>query len=162
MSAGMQTCLAIQQAALVSALMRGGVAPTGFEASRLQVAAESLSRKRCRAAARAWPALARALGEEFRGRFAAYADTTPLPPHGGSLADGRGFADWLNDRGQLPEDALLQILAVDLRFKRNRTGLFPRKLLTIRAAWLTDPRRLVVAIRWPCLGERWLSLRWWR
>lgn len=162
MSAEMQTRLATQQAALVSALIRGGVAPAGFEASGLKVAAESLSRKRCRSAARAWPALAHALGEDFRGRFAAYANTIPLPPHGGPLADGRGFADWLNDRGQLPEDARLQILAVDLRFKRNTTGLFPRKVLTIRAAWLTDPRRLVVAIRWPWLGERWLSLRWWR
>ena len=162
MSAEMQTRLATQQAALVSALMRHGAVPAGFEPLRLEVAAESLARKRCRSAARAWPVLDRALGEEFNGRFAAYADTTPLPPHGGSLADGRGFADWLNDRGQLPEDARLHILAVDLRFKRNKTSLIPRRIPTIKAMWLTGPRRLVVAIHWSWLGERWLSLRWWR
>lgn len=154
--------LATQQAELVSALMANGTIPCGFDAARLQVAAESLRRKRCRAVARAWPAVARSLGEEYRELFAAYADTKPLPQRAGPLADGRGFAHWLSGRGLLPEAARVQALAVDLEFASTEAGLVPRRGVTIKAAWLRQPRRLVLAVRLPWLGERWLVVPFWR
>lgn len=159
MSEAARTRLANQQAALVSALVSDGVVPEGFDAEQLQVATESLLRKRCRSVTRAWPALARNLGSEFRDQFAAYAEATPLPSHGGPLADGRGFADWLRERGQCSEAAQLQTQAVDLRFARSRAGLHPRRMPTLKLAWLTRPRRLVIALRWPGLGERWFTIR---
>ncbi|MFM9960181.1 MAG: hypothetical protein ACKV2Q_03035 [Planctomycetaceae bacterium] len=159
MSVDARTRLADQQAALISALVSEGVAPDGFDAEHLQVATESLFRKRCRGVACTWPTLARALGDEFREQFAAYAEATPLPSHGGPLADGRGFAEWLRERGRFSEDAQLQTLAVDLRFARLRTGLHPRRMASIKLAWLARPRRLVIALRWPRLGERWFTIR---
>lgn len=158
MSVAARTRLAIQQAALVSALVSDGVIPAGFDAANLLVTTESLSRKRCRGVARAWPSLARELGGEFHEQFAAYAATTPLPSHGGPLADGRGFADWLSERGRLSDAAQLQSLAVDLQFERSRADLLPRRMPTLKLAWLTRPRRLVIALRWPRIGERWFTI----
>jgi hypothetical protein len=150
--------LAAQQAALVTALMARGEPPAGFDAARLRAAAASLARKRARAAARAWPGLAQALGPRFGGLFAAYAEAVTLPHQGGPLADGRAFAGWLAARGELPEAARLQAMAVDLHYAATRTGLVPRRRPTVRVAWLRRSRRLIVAVRLPWLGERWLSI----
>ena len=159
MSVAARTQLAAQQAAVVTALVSNGIVPDGFDAQRLHVAAESLLRKRCRAAAQAWPSLARDLGSGFRERFANFAATTPLPSLGGPLADGREFADWLGKQGPLSEAAELQRLAVDLRFARTAAGLKPRRTATIQLAWLSQPRRVVIALRWPRFGERWFTIR---
>ncbi len=159
MSAAARSRLATQQAAVVSALVSDGAIPVGFDAEHLHVATESLLRKRCRSVARAWPTLARHLGLEFPEQFAAYAETTPQPRHGGPLADGRGFANWTRQRGWLSEAVRLQTLAVDVRFVRSRDGLHPRRWATIKFAWLTQPRRLVIALRWPRIGERWFTVR---
>jgi hypothetical protein len=149
--------LAAEQATLVAALVGRGAAPPGFDAWRVSVTAAALARKRARAAARAWPGLARALGRRFGEVFAAYADAAPLPREGGPLADGRAFARWLAARGELPEAGRLQALAVDLRYADNPDGLTPRRGPALRAAWLRQSRRLIVAVRLPWLGEHWLS-----
>ncbi len=155
--------LAAQQATLVSALMARGEPPADFDGTRLRAAIVSLARKRARAVARAWPGLALELGRCLDERFAAYAADVPLPRAGGPLADGRAFARWLADRGELPEVGRLQALAVDLRFASTGSGLLPRRGPTCRIAWLRRSRRLVVAVRLPWLGERWLSFpRGWR
>ena len=39
--------------------------PAGFDEKRLELASQSLSRKRARSAARAWPDLSRSLGMDF-------------------------------------------------------------------------------------------------
>jgi hypothetical protein len=157
-SAKARAQLAAQQAVLVNALMVHGEPPPDFDAARLRAAAASLARKRARATARAWPGLARALGRRFGGLFAAYAEAAALPRQGGPLADGRAFARWLAARGELPEAGLLQALAVDLRHTGTPDGLAPRRWPTCKAAWLHESRRLIIAVRLPWLGERWLSI----
>jgi hypothetical protein len=142
----------------VSALVAQEELPAGFDAVRLRVAAASLARKRARAAARAWPGLARSLGRGFGELFAAYAEAVPLPRDGGPLADGRAFARWLAARGQLPEAGRLQALAVDLRYAGNADGLLPRRWSTCKTAWLPQSRRLIVAVWLPWHGEYWLSI----
>jgi hypothetical protein len=158
LSAKARARLALQQAELVTALMARGEPPPDFDAMRLRAAATSLARKRARAAARAWPGLARALGRRFGRLFAAYTDAATLPRAGGPLADGRAFARWLAARSELPEAGRLQALAVDLRYVGNPDGLALRKGLTCRAAWLRQARRLIVAVRLPWLGEFWLTI----
>jgi hypothetical protein len=150
--------LAAEQAALVNALVAHGEPPANFDALQLRTAAASLARKRAGAAARAWPALTRALGRQFGGLFAAYAEAATLPREGGPIADGRTFARWLAARGELPDAGRIEILAVDLRYVGNPEGLRRRRWPTCRAAWLRQSRRLIVAVWLPWLGQHWLSI----
>jgi hypothetical protein len=158
LSAEERARLAAQQTALVSALLAGGEVPGGFDSQRVRAAAEALARKRERSAARAWPELARDLGERFHELFAIYAAAMPLPARGGPLADGRLFAGWLARREELPASGRLQVLGVDLRYKTTPDGLVPRWGPAFRAVLLDRPRRLVLAVRLPWLGERWMSI----
>src|SRR5262245_62673938 len=112
LSAETRQRLAAAQAQLVNGLMGQGPALPGFHPDRVRASAESLARKRQRAVARAWPALTRALAEAFAGRFATYAETTPLPREGGPLADGRAFARFLAAAKELPDAGKLEALAV--------------------------------------------------
>jgi hypothetical protein len=150
--------LSAQQTALVRALMAGGEPPAHFDALRLGAATMSLARKRRRSAARAWPGLAKALRKHFEELFAAYAGAATLPRAGGSLADGREFARWLADRGELPESGQLQALAFDLRFTHNSNGLVCRRRPAFRVAWLRRSRRLIVGVRFPWFGVHFFPL----
>ena len=154
MSAETRARLAALQAELVEALARGAAPPIGFDAERLQAAATALATKRRCAAARAWPALADAIERHFDE----YATASPLPRLGGPLADGRAFLRWLAARGEHAAEARLQALAVDLRFKTTADGLVPRRGPAMKAAMLHAPRRVVVALRLPWLGEWWLRI----
>ena len=147
--------LKAQQSALVNALMTGGAVPAGFEVSCLRTAALSLTRKRARAMAHAWPTLAQELGDRFHERFSVYAQANALPRDGGPRADGRAFVRWLQAKGELPEAVRVHALAVDLRYASTRHGLVPRKWPVVRVALLGRPRRLVVAMRLPWFGELW-------
>jgi hypothetical protein len=151
--------LAAQQAELVRALAGQATAPVGFDADRVRAASAALAAKRRSSVARAWPALPSALGERFRERFDEYAEITPLPRHGGPLADGLAFLRWLATIGDDPEECKLSSLAVALRYKTTTDGLVPRRGPTLKIAMLTVPRRrLVIALRLPWLGEWWLPL----
>jgi hypothetical protein len=153
--------LADLQGNLVRALTGNGTSPNGFAAERLRSAAESLAAKRIRAAARAWPALARALGKNFAERFSAYAARTPLPRHGGALADGFALARELAAAGELPGSVRWEIMAVQLRYKLRGKDLLPRRGPALLCTLLRSPRRLILAVRWPWLGESWLSIPLW-
>lgn len=142
--------LADRQAALVAALAGAGEVPAGFDEARVRAAAAALAFKRARAAAQAWPDVHAMLKDDYRKRFAEYAAVTPIPRHGGPLADGRAFVRYLATRMPLSDDVTLQALSVDL------TRRWPR----VRAAWLRDARCAVVAIgvhrvrlRLPFLGR---------
>ena len=157
-SATARARLAAMQAELVAALTGKAATPAGFCAHRIRAAAVSLAVKRRGAVARAWPGLAEELGAHYAERFAAYASLTPLPSSGGPLADGRVFVDWLERRGERLDGCRLQAMAVDLRHARTANGLVPRRGASLRIARLGNPRRLVVGLRLPWLGERWLQL----
>ncbi len=60
-----------EQAALLRALIRGDGFPDGFDAVKAAAASHSLWRKRMRAVAAAWPALALDLGDGFDAAFEA-------------------------------------------------------------------------------------------
>src|SRR5262245_31430986 len=94
--------LAERQAELVRALTGRGPPPAGFDATRVCVVALSLVLKRLQAVQRAWPALARALGDDFDHLFPDYATATPAPRDGGPLADGDAFAGRLKAARKLP------------------------------------------------------------
>jgi len=136
--------LAAQQEALVRALTCGADPPTGFDAVRIARTAQALLQKRCRSAGRAWPALAAALGEQFRPLFAAYAQAEPIPPGGTPLEDGYAFALHLQRGGWLPEPAKLEFMLA-----RCRRG-WP-----MRCGLLRRPLRLAVAARLPRRHVRW-------
>lgn len=154
--AGDRQKLAIQQEALMRALSGQGPAPPGFDGGQVDASAASLLSKRVRAAARAWPALARMLGEDFAPRFREFATHSPLPAEGGPLADGRFFA--ATCYAELTDEARQEVLGVDLHHRRSADGLRPRRGLCIRAAWLPGARRIVLAVRLPGLGIHGLSL----
>jgi hypothetical protein len=146
--------LAAEQARLLQALTGQAPPPEDFDAERVRVCAAALLWKRARAVARVWPGLARALGDAFAPRFAAYAVQAPLPPCGGPLADGRAFAAELAARGELPDEGRLEVLAVDLHFRRTADGLRARRGVAFQVARLRTARRLVVAVCLPWLGVR--------
>jgi hypothetical protein len=142
--------LAAEQAALVRALVSGGPVPDGFDPERVRATSAALARKRAREAARAWPLLAAELAQEFTPAFLAHAARRPPPARGGALADGLAFADDLARRGRLPGNARVERLGA-----RAHRSPAPARLAATLAG---PPRRLVVTVRLPGLGDRWLSL----
>jgi hypothetical protein len=142
--------LAAVQAALVRALVGGGPLPGGFDPDRVRATAAALARKRAREVARAWPVLAAELGQAFTGEFLADAARRPPPARGGALADGLAFADALARRGRLPGNARVERLLA-----RSHLSPAPARLAATLAG---PPRRLVVVVRAPGLGDRCLSL----
>ena len=142
--------LAAEQAALVRALVAGGPVPGGFDPDRVRATSTALAHKRACEIARAWPVLAAELGEDFGGRFLAFAAGRPPPVRGGALADGLAFARALARQGRLPGDARVEALAAAARLSRS-----PARLAATLAG---PPRRLVIVIRAPGLGDRWLWL----
>ena len=90
------------------------------------------------------------LGDGFTDRFAADAARRPPPASGGALADGLAFARALARQGRLPGDTRVEAQAAAARLSRS-----PARLAATLAG---PPRRLVIVIRAPGLGDRWLSL----
>jgi hypothetical protein len=142
--------LAAEQAALVRALVGGGPVPGGFDPGRVAATSEALGRKRAREVARAWPVLAADLGEDFTGRFLAEAAHRPPPARGGALADGLAFARSLTRQGRLSPNARVEAMLAAARLSAR-----PVRLAATLAG---PPRRLVVTVRAPGLGEHWLSV----
>jgi hypothetical protein len=140
-----QERLAAEQAALVRALVGGGPVPGGFDPERVRATSAALARKRAREVARAWPVLAAELGDDFTGRFLAFAAGRPPPARGGALADGLAFARALARQGRLPGDARVEALVAAAHLSRS-----PARLA---AALAGPPRRLVIVIRAPGLGR---------
>ncbi|WP_280425714.1 hypothetical protein [Nocardia carnea] len=81
--------LADRQAALVRALVAGGVVPPGFDPAAVQATAEALLRKRARETVAHYPALAHATGPDFTAR---YIDWARGRPKAGTAADALAFA----------------------------------------------------------------------
>jgi hypothetical protein len=149
--------LAAQQADLVRGLLGRDAPPADFDIGRLQAAARALASKRMRAAAQAWPALAKTLGNAFAQRFADYAANTTIPRCGGPLADGRAFARFLAATGDLPDSGRAEAFWVDLQFYEYE-GLKPRRGPAFAVALLRDSRRLLLGARSPGFGVRRLSV----
>jgi hypothetical protein len=142
--------LADEQAALVRALVDGGPVPAGFDRDRVRATAAVLARKRAREVARVWPALAAELGDDFTARFLADAARRPPPARGGALADGLAFAGALARTRRLSGNA-----GVEAMLAAARLSTRPARLAATVAG---PPRRLVVTVRAPGLGEHWLSV----
>ncbi|HWC27903.1 MAG TPA: hypothetical protein VG474_15035 [Solirubrobacteraceae bacterium] len=151
MSADDRSSYAARQAQLLDALLRGGAPPAGFAAAEADAAGRSLRRKRDRAVARAWPALALQLGEEYEARFDAFARVVDAPASGDPLADGLAFARSLGRDVRLGDDARAELLLARAAIRRR--GLF------VRAAWLRGRRpRLLVVARLPRAGPLHVSV----
>ncbi|HYN17257.1 MAG TPA: hypothetical protein VEY96_04110 [Actinomycetes bacterium] len=142
--------LAAEQAALVRALVDGGPVPGGFDPGRVRATSAALARKRAREVARAWPVLAAELGQDFPGRFLADAARRPPPASGGALADGLAFASALARQRRLSPDARVERMLAAARLSTR-----PARLAATLAG---PPRRLVLTVRAPALGEHWFSI----
>lgn len=147
------------QAQLVRALIEGTDAPATFDHERLEAAAEALLSKRARAVAQAWPQLARAMNDVFGGRFANYARGNPLPHDGSPLADGRVFIAWLEHAGLLTDEGRLEALAFDARYRLGNDAVIRRRGPVLRVLRLNTMHRLIIVVRLPLLGERWLNCK---
>jgi len=117
----------------------------------------ALARKRARAAARAWPALARGLGADFARRFAAYARATP-PPDAGGLGDGLAFSQALARGQHLPDGALIERMLANTRVKLRRNRLAARRGPRLTAAITARPRRLMIVVSLPPARARYFIL----
>ena len=153
MQSDARTKLAAEQLELVRALVGRASAPAEFDSSRMQATAEALLLKRSNSVARAWPELARSLGDTFEDRFARYASSRPLP-EGGALADGRVFARTLGRPIRLADMAELEVLDFDLHHRVCADGAIARRGFSLVSALLRESHRLIIAIRLPLLGER--------
>jgi len=141
------------QAALLEALLRGDEFPPGFVAAQAEAAGSALRRKRGRAVAHAWPALALWLGETFDARFDAFDRSAGAAAAGEPLPDGLAFARWLQAAGGvLGDDVRAEILLG--RAALRRRGVW------VRAARLRRPYpRLLVVARLPFAGRVHRSVR---
>jgi hypothetical protein len=148
-----------RQAALLDALLRGEDFPAGFAASQADAAGRALRRKRGRAVAHAWPALALSLGETFDARLDAFArGAVAADASGDPLRDGLAFARFIEAAGgPLDDDARVEMLLA-------RAALRGRGVW-VRAARLRRPSpRLLVVARLPFAGavQRSFGARWAR
>jgi hypothetical protein len=151
--------LALIQAQLVRALVEGTDAPATFDHERLEAAAEALLLKRARTVARVWPQLARAMNAAYAVRFAHYARGNPLPHDGSPLADGRVFIDWLARAGLLTDEGRLEAFVFDARYRIRNGAVIRRRGPLLRVLRLKAMRRLIIVVRLPLLGERWLNYK---
>jgi hypothetical protein len=155
--------LAAAQLELVRALTGRAHAPAAFDCVRIQATARTLMLKRARAVSHVWPQLARSLGATFDEQFALYAQSHPIAREvgaheDGALADGRSFARALSRAGALADEALLETLRFDLRYRIRSETVTARRGFSIGAVVLKQSLRFVVAVRLPLLGERWLNI----
>ena len=150
--------LARRQAELVSALLGDQPPPPGFDAARVRTAAAGLRAKRAHAIAKAWPRLARALGPDLGAEVERHLRRLPSSPASGPLGDGRALARTLAAGGRLPWDGRLELMAAELRYRWPGDGRRLLRRAGAAAAWRRSPAELVVAVRLPGLGERWLRL----
>lgn len=111
--------LARQQAEMLRAIGRGQ--------GEMAHAHGVLLQKRRREAELAGPVLARALGERFGTLFNRYAREAGYPGRGGPAADAAAFGRWLQQRGELPAEALAEAARL-----RTRTGFFVQ---VVRVGW---------------------------
>ncbi len=143
-----------EQAAFVRSLIRGDAFPAGLDEDKAAAASRSLWRKRVRAVAAAWPALALALGERYEERFEQYARAVPPPAVGHGYTDGLAFAGTLS-RDELDDDARVERLLARADIVTGRAGAFrDRRGLYARAVSRREPRRIVVVVRAPVVGRR--------
>ena len=120
---GSRERLAAEQAALVRALVDGGPVPGGFDPDRVRATSAALARKRAREVARAWPALAAELGDDFTARFLADAARRPPPARGGALADGLAFAGALARQRRLSGNARVERMLAAARLSTSPARL---------------------------------------
>jgi len=139
---------AVRQAQLLDALLRGGDFPPGFVAAQADAAGRALRRKRGRAVAHAWPALALSLRDTYEARFDAFDRGGGADAHGSGdpLREGLAFARSLAADGlPLGDDVRVEILLA--RAALHRRGAW------IGAARLRHPHpRLLVVARLPVAG----------
>jgi hypothetical protein len=146
------------QAALLRALVDGGVLPEGFDRGRIQAAADALVRKRTRLVAKVWPALAEALGPGFGPRFAAYARHRPLPEAGGALVDGLLFVGDGLRKTEFTDALRLERLWAEAQLVWSRGQVRPRRCPAVKFSWLPQNHRLAVLLTVPGRRARLLLL----
>jgi hypothetical protein len=156
MTADPRARLATRQAELIRALYQGPPAP-GVDVRMVALTSMALADKRARSVAKVWPALARALGADFAGRFAAYARATP-PPDGGALADGLAFSRVAARQQCLPDDARIERLLATTRVKLRRNRLTARRGPWLAATTTGRPRRVVIIVSLPPIGVHLVTL----
>lgn len=139
------------QAELMRALEGGAPVPEGFDAGRVRATADALLAKRRRGVRRAWPGLARLLGEGFRPEFDAWARAHPqrdLEVHAG--ADGYRFARALHDAGRLEPAAVREVLGFAVRWRLTAAGgVAARRGLVLRVLRLGGGAGWVWGLRLP-------------
>jgi hypothetical protein len=143
-----------EQAAFVRALLRGDGFPEDLDARKAAAGSRSLWRKRMRAVAAEWPALAVTLGERFEPSFEAFARAVPPPAVGHGLTDGLAFARTLSG-GELTDDVRVELLLARAVVVGGRAGRFrERRGLFCGALSLREPRRILLVMRAPVVGRR--------
>ena len=150
---------AARQAALLDALLCGEGWPDEFVESQVDVAGAALRRKRGRAVAHAWPALALCLGDGFDARWDGFERDCGMgagaEATGDPMRDGLAFARSLQSSGvPLDDDARVEILLA--------RGALRRRGIWVRMVRLRRPHpRLLIAARLPFAGpvHRSVSLR---
>lgn len=153
MSAPDRSAYAAGQAQLLDALLRGHGFPRGFIAEQAVAAGNSLRRKRGRAVAHVWPALALSLGDTFDPRFDAFVRSTGADDMADPLRLGLAFARFIARQGP-PFDDDVRVEIMLARAASRRRGVW------IRAARLRHPQpRLLVVTRLPFIGPRHRSIR---
>jgi hypothetical protein len=92
-AAGVRQRLALEQTAVLSALVAGTPVPDGFDRVRMGVQARALAAKRADVVAKVAPELPVILGARYRPAFLAYAQERPMT--GGYRWDALEFAEHL-------------------------------------------------------------------
>lgn len=123
--------LALDQTALLSALVAGTPAPEGFDSKRLSVQSRALAGKRAEVVAKVAPDIPRILGAGYRAAFLAYAKSRPM--RAGYRRDALDFAEYLLIADRPGDPTARRELT---QWWRDRSGARPPRRATrlVRAA----------------------------
>ncbi|MFD9219349.1 DUF692 domain-containing protein [Streptomyces sp. NPDC060064] len=130
--------VALDQTALLSALVAGTPAPEGFDSRRLRVQSRALAAKRADVVAKVAPELPEIVGAGYRAEYLAYAKSRPM--RAGYRRDALDFAEQLLVAGRPADDNARRLLT---RWWEERVAPHPPRRSTrlVRAARAALVRR---------------------
>ena len=148
--------LAAAEAEFLRSLSTGGAYPPGSDPRGMRATSQILWAKRVRTMARAWPELAKLLGNRLNERATQLLAGIELPPGDHAVEDGLMLARHLEP---IPDSIRLRMLDVKLRYRWQRGHLVRRSRPAVACIYLPQSGRLICAVRVPGLRLRSISIR---
>jgi hypothetical protein len=145
--------LGLQEVELIEALTANRHSPDGIDLDVVEAARRQLVAKRVRSVGKTWPALRRALGEEFESVALEVLAQVPMAPRHHAVVDGLAVAEHSRDRALGGDEIKLALLDHHAYWAQSAGAIRPRYGPWIGMTRLPGSGGFAVAAR---LKRRWI------